>query len=65
MVYTFFNAVKDVYDEDIIVCYADILFNKKNLNNLIKSKKTIITLIDFDWKKEWEKKGKLLKILKI
>jgi len=60
MVYTFFNAAKDVYDEDIIVCYADILFDKKNLNNLIKSKKTIITLIDFEWKKAWKKKGKLL-----
>ena len=54
MVYTFFNAAKDVYDEDIIVCYADILFDKKNLNNLKKSKKTIITLIDFEWKKAWE-----------
>lgn len=60
MVYTLFNALQNVYDQDIIVCYADIIFDKKNIKNLINSKKDIVTLIDFEWKKVWKKKNKLL-----
>ena len=60
MVYTFFNAIQNVYDEDVIICYADIIFDKKNINNLIKTKKDLVTLIDFEWKKVWKKKNKLL-----
>ena len=39
MVYTFFNTKCIIYDEDVIICYADIIFDKKNINNLIKTKK--------------------------
>ena len=61
MVYTFFNAIKNIdINEDIIISYSDIIFNKSDLKNLIKSKKDITTLIDFNWKKTWKKKGKLL-----
>ena len=61
MVYTFFNTIKNFdNNQDIIISYSDILYNYKDLKNLIKSKKDITTLIDFNWKKTWKKKGKLL-----
>jgi len=61
MVYTFFNAIKNFdKNHDIVISYSDILYDNKDLKNLIKSKKDITTLIDFNWKKAWKKKGKLL-----
>ena len=57
MVYTFFNTIKNFdNNQDIIISYSDILYNYKDLKNLIKSKKDITTLIDFNWKKTWKKK---------
>jgi len=61
MVYTFFNAIKNIDgNQDIIISYSDIIYDNKDLKNLIKSNKDITTLIDFNWKKTWKKKGKLL-----
>ena len=61
MVYTFFKAIKNFdINHDIVISYSDILYDYKDLKNLIKSKKDITTLIDFNWKKTWKKKGKLL-----
>ena len=59
MVYTFFNAIKKIKNTDIIVTYSDIIFNSKDLNRLIKSKKyKFTTLIDLNLKKFMEKKRK-------
>ncbi len=61
MVYTFFNAIKNIDDnQDVIISYSDIIYDDQDLKNLIKSKKDITTIVDFNWKKTWKKKGKLL-----
>ena len=60
MVYTLFKALKKIKNSDIIITYSDIIYNKKNIFNLIKNKNDISTLIDYNWKKKWEKKNKLL-----
>ena len=60
MVYTFFNTIKNVSGHDIVITYSDIVFNAKDIKNLIKSKNKFTTLVDVNWEKIWAKKGKLL-----
>ena len=59
MVYTLFNALKKIKISDIIISYSDIIYNKSNIDKLLKDKNDISTLIDFNWKKMWKKKKKL------
>lgn len=59
MVYTLFNVLKKIKISDIIISYSDIIYNKSNIDKLIKDKNDISTLIDFNWKKMWRKKRKL------
>ncbi len=59
MVYTLFNALKNISGSDIIVSYSDIIYHKSNINKIIKDKSDISTLIDLNWKKIWRKKNKL------
>ena len=40
--------------------YSDILFEKKCLSKLIKSKHSISTIIDTDWKRKWKKKSNFM-----
>ena len=59
MVYTLFNALKNINDSDVIVTYSDIIYDKANLKRLLNKKDDISTLVDFKWKKIWIKKNKL------
>lgn len=60
MVYTLFNCLKEFKNQDIIVSYSDIIYNKTNIKKLINSKAQISTVVDFNWKKIWKRKNKLL-----
>lgn len=60
MVYSFNQVLKKIKSDDIIVIYSDILFEKKCLSKLIKSKFSISTIIDTDWKRKWKKKSNFM-----
>lgn len=52
MVSTLFNA-KEFMDDDIIISYADIIYEKDVLNKLIESEEDFSVVVDKDWKKLW------------
>lgn len=56
MVYSFNEVLKKIILDDVCVIYADILYQRKDLDEIIKSKKDIITLVDSDWLIKWKKK---------
>ncbi len=60
MVYSFNQVLKKIKPDDIIVIYSDILFEKKCLSKVIKSKFSISTTIDTDWKRKWKKKSNFM-----
>ena len=60
MVYSFKNVLKKFKSDEVIVIYSDILFEKKCLSKIIKSKHSISTVIDKDWKKKWKKKSNFM-----
>jgi len=55
MVETLFCAKKHL-DGEIIISYADILYEKNILNKLLDSKNDISVIIDKNWKEYWEKR---------
>jgi|TARA_B100001013_G_C24606891_1_gene441403 choline kinase len=55
MVETLFCA-KDDLEDDTIISYADILFEKKVLKNLMKSNHDMSIVIDLNWKEYWDKR---------
>ena len=55
MIYSFESSLKKIKPDEVIVIYSDILFEKKCLSKLIKSKHSISTIIDTDWKRKWKK----------
>jgi len=55
MVETLFCA-KDDLEGDTIISYADILFEKKILKNLLKSNHDMSIVIDLNWKEYWDKR---------
>ena len=57
MIYSLNQVLKKIKPDEVIVIYSDILFEKKCLSKLIKSKHSISTIIDTDWKKKWKKKS--------
>ena len=63
MVYSFFKVLKKIKSDEVIVIYSDILFEKKCLSQIIKSKHSISTVIDKDWKKKWKKKSNYMEDL--
>ena len=63
MVYSFNNVLKKIKSDDVIVIYSDILFEKKCLSQLIRSKHSISTVIDKDWKKKWKNKSNYMEDL--
>ena len=63
MVYSFFKVLKKIKSDEVIVIYSDILFEKKCLSQIIKSKHSISTVIDKDWKKKMEKKSNYMEDL--
>ena len=60
MVYSFKNVLKKFKSDEILVIYSDILFERKCLSKIIKSKHSISTVIDKDWKKKWKKKSNFM-----
>ena len=55
MVYSLFCAEKEL-DNDIIICYGDIIFKKEILKTLIASKDNFSVVVDKNWKKIWKKR---------
>ncbi|SES84993.1 Choline kinase [Natronincola peptidivorans] len=55
MVYTLFCA-EDLLDgtSDVIISYADIIYNKEILNQLMKAEDNIAIVVDKDWEKLWQ-----------
>ncbi len=60
MVYSFNRVLKKINSDGVIAIYSDILFEEKCLKQLIKSKKSISTVIDKDWKKKWRRKSNFM-----
>ena len=52
MVSTLFCA-KDFMDDDLIISYADIIYKKDILLELIKSEKEFSVVVDRNWKELW------------
>ena len=67
MVFSFYEVLKKIKLDEVIVIYSDILFEKKCLKMIIKSKNHISTIIDNDWKKMDEESNFMndLEVLKI
>jgi len=53
MVYSLFCAEKEMND-DIIISYGDIIYDKKIFGKLLKSKGDFVVIIDKNWKKLWK-----------
>lgn len=52
MVHSLFCAEKEL-DGDVIVAYADILYESRVLNKLINKKSEIAVTVDINWEKYW------------
>lgn len=59
MVFTLFNCLKNIKNEDVLITYSDIVFKDTNIKKMMKLNYKISTLIDFNWKKIWKEKNKL------
>jgi choline kinase len=55
MVYSFFLCQKHIEKEDMIICYSDIIFDKKIFKVLEKNKETFLPL-NINWLKLWKKR---------
>ena len=54
MVFSLFSAKDWLFNDDCIICYSDILFDKKVIKKLISSKTKILLPSYNGWKKNWE-----------
>jgi len=59
MVYTLINVLKKIKIDNTIIIYGDIIFSYKDLQKITSSKKDIVTLLDFNWKKLWKTNNKI------
>lgn len=53
MVESLFCA-ESIFDDDLIISYGDIIYQKDVLISLIDSEEKIAVIVDQDWKKYWE-----------
>jgi L-glutamine-phosphate cytidylyltransferase len=53
MVYTFFCAEEEL-NEDILICYSDIIYSAATLAPLLKSTEKVAVLLDSGWRALWE-----------
>ena len=60
MIYSLNQVLKKIKPDEVIVIYSDILFERKCLSKIIKSKYPISTIIDTDWKRKWKKKSNFM-----
>ncbi|MEY8521431.1 phosphocholine cytidylyltransferase family protein [Lachnospiraceae bacterium 38-10] len=51
-----FMTARSEFDDDIIVSYSDILFEKQMLEGMIDAKEDFVVAVDDDWKIYWEKR---------
>ena len=63
MVYSLFK-VRDIKSSNIVVCYADIIFDKSIFNDLKKESSNSIILLKKNWLKVWRGRMKYNKIKK-
>lgn len=49
-------TAKDEFDDDMIVSYSDILFEKKMLDTMMKSDADFACSVDDNWKAYWQKR---------
>lgn len=56
MIYSFNEVLKKIKSTDVYLIYADILYDFKDLKNLISLKKDIVTMVDIDWLNKWKQK---------
>ncbi|MBR1598176.1 MAG: phosphocholine cytidylyltransferase family protein [Lachnospiraceae bacterium] len=47
---------KDEFDDDVIVSYSDVLFEKEMLQNMIESQYDYAVAVDDNWEKYWKKR---------
>ncbi len=59
MVYTLLNVLKRTNIDTTVIIYGDIIFSYKDLQKLVSSKKDIVTLLDFNWRKLWKTNNKI------
>jgi len=53
MVYSIFCAEQE-FDDDLIICYGDILFTQDVIQKLIDSPAPLSVIVDRDWQRQWE-----------
>ena len=53
MVYTLFCAEKEM-DDEVIVSYGDIIYEKKVLQKVMKEKEDVSVTVDTNWKEYWK-----------
>lgn len=51
-----FLAAKSEFDDDIIVSYSDILFEKTMLKRMMEAEANFVVAVDDNWKAYWEKR---------
>ena len=56
MFYTLHNTLNKIQNQDVIVIYADIIFDINCLKSIFKSKFKITTLVDKEWLNKWRLK---------
>jgi len=49
-------AAKDEFDDDVIVSYSDVLFEKKMLRELMEVTSDFACAVDDNWKEYWQKR---------
>ena len=54
MVYSLFKANSWLSKHDCIICYGDILYDSKIINELIKDKSQFVIPSNRNWKRDWE-----------
>lgn len=58
MVFSLFKSKNWLFNDDIIVCYSDVIFSKNVIKNLILSKSKISLPYFSGWKKNWKMRYK-------
>lgn len=58
IVHSMISGLKNMDEEDTLIMYSDIIFNKSIIKRLIKTKPKNITIpVLYDWAKIWKKRG--------
>ena len=55
MIHSLFCA-EDLFADDLIVCYGDIVYSEEVLNSLIEAEGEILTVVDECWREYWQRR---------